>query len=416
MSGDERSSVVHGKYDAEAWAERGVTGHDVRLGIRFLTEGPIVSRRVRGTSMTWFEVDPGSVDDTTEAEWSRLACTSLVENPWFTPQWQAAAARHLGEPGSLRWIGARASGRMIAGVAVRPVRQRWGPLRATVAANRLPGSGYAVGLGSPLLSRRDPDVAARALVRALVEWSRAGGPGLVRLEWVDFDEGGTGHRLLDACRALKVPATVRAAWQRPVVRRDPSGRLSLEPAMGRETRRQIGKRRRRMEARLGAELVLTDRQDDEAVEDFLRLEASGWKGDQGSAYSSTPALAAWFRDACSAGRRDGTLHLFCLQLAERVVAIQCCLVAGREAFFFRVGHDVELDGFGPGVLVQVLAVERVSTMGVDVVDSCADEGNEFLAGLYPDRRRIAHLLLGTGRASDRVIITALDYVGRFARR
>jgi hypothetical protein len=286
-----------------------------------------------------------------------------------------------------------------------------GPLKFPIGHSRVRGTGYAVSLGSPLLSAEFLDEAADGLVASMRRWSKGRGPGVIVLDWLDDEENGAGAALKRACTTRGLPWSVRRTWERPIVRRSTGG-LSIESTLGKETRRQLHKRRRRLEDHLGGEARIVDRSDDVAIEAFLRLEASGWKGREESAYASDPLKAQWFRSMCGGFAALGQLHLLCLQVDDRIVAIQCCVRRGSDAFFFRVAHDDEFSAYGPGVLVQVLGVEHLDTIGVEMVDSCADSGNSFLATLYPDRRQLNTVVIATGSILYQGAVRALPLVAK----
>jgi CelD/BcsL family acetyltransferase involved in cellulose biosynthesis len=92
----------------------------------------------------------------------------------------------------------------------------------------------------------------------------------------------------------------------------------------------------------------------------------------------------------------------------RTVAMQCCLRSGRDVFFFRVGHDAELNTYGPGTLVIVEAVEHLGALDVDLIDSGASPGNEFFSKLFPERRKLTTVVIGTGGTIDRTAVRALS--------
>ena len=78
---------------------------------------------------------------------------------------------------------------------------------------------------------------------------------------------------------------------------------------GESRRKEIG----RLSARLreqGQVATTRARSDEEAAlycEEFLALEAAGWKGRAGSALASCPAKAAFFRDAIAGAQAAGRL-------------------------------------------------------------------------------------------------------------
>jgi len=228
----------------------------------------------------------------------------------------------------------------------------------------------------------------------------------VRLDWVDDDNDGVGRMLRDVCTLRRVPWHEVRNWERPVVRRF-DGRLSLDRTLNAKARGEIRRRQRRLEERLGAEVEIRDRSDSSAVDEFLQLEVSGWKGRGGTAYANRPEAELWFREMCKEFESRGKLHFISLESGGRSLEMQCFLREGTTAFSLRVGHDAELDRFGPGVPVHAAAVEFFEGTDVELIDSRADSGNEYWSRIYPDRRRMVDLIIAPGNIVDRTAVRLL---------
>ena len=333
-------------------------------------------------------------------------------NPFFEPGCQIPACHSFLKEKDAQLIVAERGGNLVACLPLLTHSSHIGPLRRQVAYSRRFGT--PIGLGSPLLVGPQLTDAVNGLLDALKHWSKQGGPGILMLDWLDDDEEGVGRTLRDACAERHIPLRERRTWERPVVRRSAKG-LSLEGNLSTKVRSELRRRQRRLEEKLGAPLRLLDRSDTGAVDEFLRLEASGWKGREGSAFANRPDAEQWFRGLCDNFASLGKLHMLSLEVDGRSVAMQCFLRSGTSAFSLRVGHDAELNAFGPGVLLHVAAIEYLDTLDIDLVDSCADPGNPYWANLYPDRRRMANLVLATGSPVDRLAVRSFPIVSQGQR-
>ena len=82
-------------------------------------------------------------------------------------------------------------------------------------------------------------------------------------------------------------------------------------ASSRKRRKDLARCRRRLEEELGTEPALRrEAADDESIEQFLDLERSGWKGDEGTAFASDPAHADLFRRFCRDFSRPRVVSIF----------------------------------------------------------------------------------------------------------
>src|SRR5262249_9708926 len=119
--------------------------------------------------------------------------------------------------------------------------------------------------------------------------------------------------------------------------------------------------------------VLTDARDLESwIESFLALEASGWKGREGTALASAAADAAFFREAARGAFAAGRLLMLGLFLDGRPVAMKCNFLAPPGSFSFKIAFDESFASHSPGVLLELANVEHfASARPARWMDSCA---------------------------------------------
>jgi CelD/BcsL family acetyltransferase involved in cellulose biosynthesis len=239
--------------------------------------------------------------------------------------------------------------------------------------------------GAPLVTPgREPEV-----VRALVEAGRRRAGGVLALELMPGD-GPLAAPLaaaLDGVRTIEWERFERATLRR----RDDGGYVEsvLKPRRRRELRRQ----RTALAEALGAEPTVADRAGDPAaVERFLELEASGWKGRAGGAFA-VARHDDFFRSVTAAFAAAGRLQLYALEAGDRTVAMKCNLLGGRGVWCFKIAYDETFARFSPGVQMELGNVAAFHDRPeLEWMDSCADPDNQMINRLWPDRRPIATLL------------------------
>jgi CelD/BcsL family acetyltransferase involved in cellulose biosynthesis len=343
------------------------------------------------------------------AAWRDLAARALEPNPFFEPECLVPAARHLPDGAQLRIVVA-SDGAAWHGVLPVTARSSWRGVPWAVWDAR--GLDTAVGLGTPLLSA-EPG-AAGAVLDGL---RSAGGAGVLVLDWLA--EGRVAAALRTAASSRGMPVRQYLAWERGLLQRadaPDAWRASIKS----DRLRRLRRHGRRLGERLGGEVTIAERPaDGAAVQEFLRLEASGWKGsaDHGAAYARAPETEAWFRDVVAGFAAAGRLLVLGLQVGERVVALEFCLRAGEGLFAWRVGHDDELSLHGPGAQLQVQLLRHFhEATDAGFLDSCAEATNDFALGIYPDRRAMSTTLIGVGGAVDGAVVRVLPVARRTARR
>ncbi len=87
------------------------------------------------------------------------------------------------------------------------------------------------------------------------------------------------------------------------------------------------------------------------LREAFRIEASGWKGRDGTAILSSEARKHFFeRFACSAWR-DGTLRLWFLYIDKVAVAFQLAIESATAFWLFKIGYDEKYEHCSPGNLL-----------------------------------------------------------------
>ena len=124
----------------------------------------------------------------------------------------------------------------------------------------------------------------------------------------------------------------------------------------------------------------------EALEHFLQMEASGWKGRQGTALLCSAADAAFARTAVGALADQGSACIHALTLDRRPVSMQIVLRAGPAAFTWKIAYDETLHDVSPGMLLlEDYTAAFLNDPTIAFVNSCTYDDSELHVGL--DRTR-----------------------------
>ncbi len=143
------------------------------------------------------------------------------------------------------------------------------------------------------------------------------------------------------------------------------------------------------------------------IEEFLRLEASGWKGREGSAMDSNEADRVFFTAVATEAFRRDRLEMLALRLDGRPIAYKCNFLAGYASFTFKIAFDESYSRFSPGMLLEIENVRRLHSQSqIEWVDSCADPGNFMFNRLWLGRRTIQNILVSTGKAPGDLFVSA----------
>jgi CelD/BcsL family acetyltransferase involved in cellulose biosynthesis len=130
-----------------------------------------------------------------------------------------------------------------------------------------------------------------------------------------------------------------------------------------------------------------------AFEDFLTLEASGWKGRTGTALLCDPAEAALVRSVVASLAQHGDAWVHALSQNGKAVAAQVVLRAGAAAFTWKTAYDETLGDYSPGMLLlEDYTAAFLADKSIERVDSCSLDDTGFMSA-WSERQGIAHILI-----------------------
>jgi CelD/BcsL family acetyltransferase involved in cellulose biosynthesis len=147
------------------------------------------------------------------------------------------------------------------------------------------------------------------------------------------------------------------------------------------------------------------------VEQFMRLEASGWKGRAGTALACREDDRRFVAEVCAEAHRRGRLLITGLDLDGRPLARHLMFTGDEGAFTFKIAYDEGYEKCSPGLLAEVDNVRQlVETPGLRWIDSnTAPENSHSYERVWKDRRTIQRVAVGT-RGPGRLAAAALPFM------
>ncbi|HXR96690.1 MAG TPA: GNAT family N-acetyltransferase [Terriglobales bacterium] len=91
------------------------------------------------------------------------------------------------------------------------------------------------------------------------------------------------------------------------------------------------------------------------LSECFRLERSGWKA--GTAIADDRELHRFYRQLAYRMAARGRLRLFCLRVAERIVAFEYCIASGRKLYALKIGYDEQLRTASPGAVLRWMLLQ-----------------------------------------------------------
>jgi CelD/BcsL family acetyltransferase involved in cellulose biosynthesis len=330
---------------------------------------------------------PLSALDAIAPEWRELTRHALEPNVFYDPAFVLAAAPVFGAHAGAVLV--HHQGRLI-GLFPGRVERRYGVM-TTLTGWTHP---YAP-LGVPLVDRGEAETA----IGAFLDYVETQGPRLVLLPMLTPEgafaaalarvlarRGGTTAAFGSHARAMLEPVQDRAAY--------------LDHALAHKKLKELRRQRRRL-AETGPITLATAREPPDvaaALDDFLALEAGGWKGRAGTASADRAPIRAFLERAVTALAGDGHARVDRLMHGGRALAATITLRSGNAAWFWKIAYDEAFARASPGVQISLdLTDALLADAGIARVDSCATAGHPMIDHLWRERLALGDLLIAPGR-------------------
>lgn len=156
----------------------------------------------------------------------------------------------------------------------------------------------------------------------------------------------------------------------------------------RKRRKQIRAKKRRLEELGNLEFeVLRDAADVSTwTTEYIELEASGWKGKNGTAIATSNKDVEYFHDMTTFAFNADQLLMFRLRLNNRTLASFIVLTSGPVSYAYRIAFDEDYGQYSPGWILQVEFIRYLLEMQkvIKVVDSCAASDVTLFTGIWDE--------------------------------
>ncbi|MBO0904887.1 GNAT family N-acetyltransferase [Jiella sonneratiae] len=271
-------------------------------------------------------------------------------------------------------------------------------------------------LGTLPLDGDDPEETLLGFFEMLAS-AETGLPGVLVLPETRTD-GPFAAALANAVRTAGLPiATVDAFTRAGLVKAEAADYLRTQPISARR-RRELQRQRRLLEAE-GPVTFRVSRDTASvraALEQFLSLEASGWKGRIRSAMVLDRYRAAFARESINALAEDGRARIYSLLVAERPVASLVALVQAGQAFAWKMAYDETFGRASPGQqLLDETTRALIADPAIKCADSCAMPDHFVMNRFWPERLPVATYVIGLRPESRNAVDAAVKAIARGRR-
>lgn len=286
------------------------------------------------------EVLAGVPDQRLVQEWAELV-EATAAPPWMSPGWVLPWWKHMGSG-----TPALVAGRGVHGAlrALLPLQARRGAL---LSATNWHTPEYAA-VAEDAAARRDVLTAALSAAR-----------GRLTLDFVDQPQA---HEVAEVTRCGGGRTRVSLLETSPYLALDED----WEAGVDRRVMGELRRRRRRLEERGALTFEMADGTQHlhSLLREGFRVEASGWKGREGSAIACSPSTEAFYRAVAVWAAEQGCLRLCFLRLDDHALAFDFAVEHRGVHSLLKTGFDEAQRAAGPGKLLRLHVLRDCTDRGV----------------------------------------------------
>ncbi len=292
--------------------------------------------------------------------WERL-CEEAGSLPFYRPEWIAAYLKAFETESQVVLMTASEADRLVAVLPMIRKRSRFAgvPIWKLAGAANIHSSQFDI-LQSPGEAGEAAIPAFWNLFKRMPSWNM--------LELPLLPGNGAGMKLIrhaskDGYRTMCVRFN-----EGPILRlqKDGNGRLTWLDGTSRHFRHELRRYAKILARETGQEPILVRRTDPDrkALEQFYELEASGWKGQEGSAIRCTPQTRTFYDQVARVAAEGGYFCLHSLETNNRMLAAAFSLETADGLYPLKIAHDESLHRGGPGQVMFHRILEECAARGI----------------------------------------------------
>lgn len=347
-------------------------------------------------------------------DWRNLISRTLEPNAFYEPGFALAAAPALGADVRVGLVWSQTPRALVGFFPVRIDRRRYGipfPLLIGWTHPFAP-------IGTPLVDR---DM-AEPVIAAWLDHA-ASDPTLPKLMLMPLLAEGRPLALAfgEALARRNSEATAFDRYDRPLLAPGDIRADYLERSVSGKRMRNLRRRQRQL-VELGTLVTDVAREGDalvRALDDYLAIEAGGWKGRAGTAAAQNKSISYFMHRAVAALGKENKVLIHRLMIGGKPVASAIALKSGDTAWGWKVSYDEAYAGYSPGVLaVAGLTEALLADPSIRQADSCASPKDTMAPQLWHERVTIADWLFAVDARADFAfgIVSRLEALRRTAIR
>lgn len=126
---------------------------------------------------------------------------------------------------------------------------------------------------------------------------------------------------------------------------------------------------------------------------FMNIEASGWKGKNGTALASQSSTRKFFLSMIEKSSRLGKVRFLTLLLDKKPIAMICNIQSDKFVYSYKTAFDESYAKYSPGIQVEIKNLEHFHRDGIQSSDTCSAPDNQAMNRIYGQRAAFQNLVM-----------------------
>lgn len=316
------------------------------------------------------EVQRGGIElvHAAAGEWSRLCESDAAATPFMRPEWHSVYLETIEPNAIVVLVSGRRNGRLIAIMPFIEERVRMAGVPLTVL--RQMGSNTSPSRVELIVDPAERGAAIFALWAALRESDRW---DLIQI--ADIPQDGAFEQLVDLAETDGYLSAKRVTRRTPFINL-PDAEGGLAEVMARvrgDFRRNTQRRLRKLKTLGNVQFSRIDTYDPEWLEAFYALEASGWKGEAGTAIAVCPQERAYHDALARAASAGGFFRMYRLDFDGQPIAMHYGLCMNGTYSIPKTAYDERFHEYAPGHLILQESIRDSIAEGLTELDFLGHE-------------------------------------------
>jgi hypothetical protein len=201
-----------------------------------------------------------------------------------------------------------------------------------------------------------------------------------------------------------LPITLTDPSLRPMLESDLDGDAYLKQAVSPHHLREMRRQWRQLATRGRLDYAVARQPEDVRIrmEEFLALEAKGWKGRKRSALISDRYRSAFAREAITNLAETDAVRIHTVDFEGRAIASLIVFIMAGEAYTWKTAYDESFAPYSPGKLLMMKLTEwHLEDANILRTDSCAVPDHPIMSRLWEEREEMGTLVIGLAQNGDR---------------